>query len=228
MHSLNKSLFGGALLAAGMVATNAQAGEFIFQATNPADGAPSFAYSQAYATGLDIAYGVNGLLNTFATAYSGATGTTTASTTQTSTLMRTDISWGGDGAVGYGYGRTFMQQFFQVSNDSTLLIEWDFSGTDGYSSSFVLETAGGTVIFANEGLGGGTFAGSASISLSAGVDYAAIFGFRDQGSGFGPFIFSTNNQFISMTLVKDGVIPTPGALGLFGLAGFAAARRRRG
>ena len=226
MHSLNKSLFGGALLAAGMVATNAQAGEFIFQATDAA-GAPSFAYSQAYATGLDIAYGVDGLLNTFATAYSGATGTTTSSTTQTSTLMRTDISWGGDGANGFGYGRTFMQQFFQVSNDSTLLIEWDYRGTDGYASSFVLETAGGSVLFENQGQNGDPFSGSAMISLSAGVDYAAIFGFRDQASGFGPFITSTDNQFISMTLVKDGVIPTPGALGLFGLAGFAAARRRR-
>lgn len=226
MQSLNKSLFGGALLAAGMVATNAQAGEFIFQATNPADGAPSFAYSQAYANGFDIAYGP-ALLNTFATDNNAATGTTTASTTQTSTLLRTDISWDGGGSLGYGYGRTFMQQFFQVSNDSSLLIEWDFSGTDGYSSSFVLETASGAVLFSNEGTLGGAFVGSTKIALSAGVDYAAIFGFRDQTTGFGPFIFSTTNQFISMTLLKDGVVPTPGAMGLFGLAGLAAARRRR-
>lgn len=225
MHSLNKSLFGGALLAAGMASTNAQAGEFIFQATNPNGGQQSFAYSGVVGAPIDVAYGPD-VLNTSASSYS-AYGTVNASTTQTSTVMRTDITWGGDGGAGFGYAKTFMQQFFQVSNDSTLLIEWDFTGTDGYSSSFVLETAGGTVLFANEGLGGGTFAGSAEISLTAGVDYAAIFGFRDQGTTFGPFIFSTSNQFISMTLVKDGVIPTPGALGLFGLAGFAAARRRR-
>ena len=145
-------------------------------------------------------------------------------TTQTATSMGHTANWDGYGLLGYGFGYTFMQQFFQVSADATLLFEWDVSGTDGYAGAIVIEDATGGTLFAWSPLAGDAAAGSASVAVSAGVDYALIFGFQDIfSSGFGPFIFdSTETQFINVTLV-----PTPASAALLGLGGLVATRRRR-
>ncbi|MEM7622467.1 MAG: hypothetical protein AAF235_04615 [Planctomycetota bacterium] len=222
-------LFGGALMAAGMTA-NAQ--EFMFSDTDATGAYESFAISGAYdyytPFVTDTAYAPDAL-NTFATAYDLFRGTTTMSTSQTSTELRTEASWS-PSALGYdGFGYTFFQQFFQVTEDATMTISWDISGTDGYADAIVVEdTATGALLFAFDGLVDSA-TGSVDITLEAGVDYAAIFGFQDfldpLGSDFGPFILdSENTQFISLALSP---IPTPGSAATLALAGLVAARRRR-
>lgn len=213
------ALFGGALMAAGMSA-NAQS--FIYLDSGLGGAYPSFAQSVAYGGFGDVAYAPDPL-NTMDSAYNAYTGTTTMSTTQTANNMTASGSWDGSGVLGYGYGIAQFQQFFMVgSNDLELLIEWDVSGTDAYASSIVLETAGGTTVFAFDPLfGGDPLVGSATVPLQAGVEYAYLGGLVAGGAG--PFIFSsTDTQFVSATL-----IPAPGAAGLLGIAGLAATRRRR-
>lgn len=212
--NLNKALFGGALMAAGMTA-NAQT--FIYNATDTTGTYQSFAYSDAYGGTVDISY-ASGALNTSSTGTS-ILGTTTVSTSQTANSMRVDGQWDGTGPYGYGYGGSFIQQFFQVSANADLVIEWDFSGTDNYAFALVLEDPSFGLVFELDGLGGDPSSGSTTISLTAGTDYAVNFGLVD---GFLPFFFSTENQFISMTLV-----PAPGAIAVLGLGGLVATRRRR-
>lgn len=214
--SMNKALFGGALMAAGMTA---QAQNFIYSAYDTTNTYASFAYSSAYYGALDISY-ASGALNTYASAYSYYTGTTTAWTTQSATSMGAYGQWGGDGLLGYGYGGNLMQQFFQVSHDGYLCFEWDFSGTDNYASAIVLTDPALGVVFELDGLGGDPSSGTAMVAVSAGTDYALIFGLQN---GFFPFYFDTDVQYITV----EFKIPAPGAAALLGMGGLLAVRRRR-
>lgn len=216
MKTSTKALFGGALMAAGMTA---HAQQFVYAATSSDGAYSSFAYSVAYAYGSDVAYGP-AALNTYATSYTYLTGTTTTWTTQTNTSMGAYGSWDGGGYLGYGYGGNQIQQFFEVSEDADLLIEWDVSGTDGYAQSVVLTYADGSALYSWDGFSGAA-SGSATISLSAGTEYAIVFGLN---AGFFPFFFDTDTQYITATLVP---VPAPATAGLLGLAGLAATRRRR-
>ena len=218
MKSSNICLFGGALMAAGM---SAQAQSFIYADTDTTATYSSFAYSAAYGGALDVAYRPASL-DTFSYGYSYYTGGTTMTTSQTATSMGTTGSWDGYGYLGYGYGTSVMQQYFQVSADAQLLIEWDVSGTDGYAGTVVFEDISGTPLFVWSGLTD-PLSGSALVDVYAGVDYGLLFGLYDVASGFGPYIFSsTETQYINVTLV-----PAPGAAMLLGLGGLATTRRRR-
>lgn len=213
-------LFGGALMAAGM---SAQAQSFIYADTDTTATYSSLAYSSAYGGALDIAYRPASL-DTFSYGYSYYTGGTTMTTSQTATSMAATGTWDGSGYSGYGYGKSVMQQYFQVSANAQLLIEWDVSGTDGYAGTVVFEDISGTPLFSWSGLSD-PLSGSALVNVSAGVDYGLLFGLYDLSSGFGPFIFSsTETQYISVTLVP---VPAPGAASLLGLGGLVATRRRR-
>jgi len=212
--NLNKALFGGALMAAGMTA-NAQT--FIYNATDTTGEFSSFAYSLAAGGYLDES-NASGALNTSSTGYSYEIGTTTVSTSQTANSMRVDGQWDGGGYLPFlgGYGESVMQQFFQVSANADLIIEWDYSGTNGFPArAFVLQDPTLDVLFEVGGLAGGPTSGSVTISLTAGTDYAVVM-------WMGNTFFETENQFISMTLV-----PAPGAIAVLGLGGLVATRRRR-
>jgi|GEM_PF-1546764 len=220
-NSTKTSLFGGALMAAGL---SAQAQTFIYADTDTSGTYSSFAYSAAYGGYVDVAYRP-AALDTLSYGYSAYFGGTTMSTSQTAGEMRSEAQWDGYGLLGYGYGTNVMQQYFQVSADATLLIEWDVSGTDGYTGLGVFEDVSGSTVFAWSPLAGDSLTGSALVAVQAGVDYGLVFGMQDIfSSGFGPYIYtSTDTQFISVT-----VVPTPGAAGVLGLGGLLAARRRRG
>ena len=219
--SFTKScLFGGALLTAGMTA-NAQ--QFIINTTDSTGAYPTFA--QSAAEGDPAPYGdyvyAPSPLNTSSTAYTAANGTSTFSTSETSNTLRAEASWDGTGSAGYGYGFNNIQAFFQVSQDADLVLSWDVSGTDGFVSAFVIEDVSGATLLDVDPLGGDALSGSETVSLTAGTDYAFIGGMTN--SGFGPFITTANEtQFIQAQLV-----PAPGAMGLLGVAGLAATRRRR-
>ena len=219
--SFTKScLFGGALLTAGMTA-NAQ--QFIINANDSTGAYPSFAQSQA--NGDPAPYGdyvyAPAPLNTSSTAYTAAYGTNTFSTSETSNTLRAEAIWDGAGSAGFGYGFNNIQAFFQVSQDADLVLSWDVSGTDGFVSAIVIEDASGTTLLDVDPLAGDALSGSETVSLTAGTDYAFIGGMTN--GGFGPFIEVANEtQFIQAQLV-----PAPGAMGLLGVAGLAATRRRR-
>ncbi len=211
MRSTKVCLFGGALMAAGLTA---QAQEFIHLEGSYDGSYTSLAYSYAYGGTFNAAYAPDAL-NTLDVGYSYFTGTTTVSTHQSSTELRVQGSWAGDGAYAYGFGTAFMQQFFQVTEDAQLLISWDLQHTDGYGFAGLF--AGDTELFIlNPVQGGSPLVGSVLIDVSAGVEYLAVIDFY-------PFFFqSDTTQFISMT-----VVPTPASAGLLAAGGLLAARRRR-
>jgi len=210
----------------GRYGTNAQ--QFVFSDYDVTGAYPAFAQSRATGDPApygDTAYqGIDGNLDTYSTAYDAYNGTGTFSTSQSSNLLRAEGQWAGDGSDGFGYGISRIQAFFQVSQDADLIVSWDFSNTDNYATAIVLEDASGTAILDVQGLAGAPAIGSQTVALTAGVDYAFIGGlFGNSGFGaFGPFIFDTGLKFVEAELV-----PAPGAMGLLGIAGLAATRRRR-
>ena len=221
MQISKKYLFGGALMAAGMVA-NAQT--FNYQDTSSDGSYNSFASVQAYGGALSQAV-APAPLNTSSTGTTGLTGTTTVSTFQNPSAFGINGVWQGGGSLGYGYGGGLIQQFFTVSQNAVLRIDWDVTGTDAYIGSIVFEdVVAGAVLFELSPLDGiGGLSGSVDIPVSAGTEYGAILALQDIfATNFAPFYFNGQTQFITATL-----IPAPGAAGLLGLAGLAAVRRRR-
>jgi len=215
--TISKGLFGGALVAAGM---SAQARTFVYSAYDAAGATQSYAFSYAPYETYDYAFGPD-LLNTSTSDTDGFFGTNTFSTTQTATSMRASGRWEGDGSYGAGFGSSYILQFFQVSADAQLLIEWDFSATDNLVSADVfVDAPGGASLFSLDPSGDAV--GSAIVNVEAGVAYGIDFGLI---RGFGPFLFDTNEKFIEVTLVPGpGVV---GVLALAGLLGGGASRRRR-
>jgi MYXO-CTERM domain-containing protein len=224
MNTAQKCLFGGALMAAGVA--NAQS--FVFQdSANLPDGYggyasfSSFAYLvDQFAGAYNVAYAPDSLTTNLSTQYLDL------STTQSSNLLRIGGTWNGTPYVGpygvddFGYGGGFIQQFFEVDQDADLIISWDVSATDLFTSAFVLTAPDGSTIFELDNLGTDPAAGSAVVSLVAGQQYGAVLQLQN---GFFPFFEVADVEaFISAELV-----PAPGAAGLIGLAGLAATRRRR-
>lgn len=224
MNISKTCLFGGALAAAGVA--NAQ--QFVISDASPYSAYASLATSYAigsYSGGV-VSYAAGGSIagTSDSSAYGSAFGDQSFSTSVSSNNARVEADWNGGGAYGFGYGYAVVQMFFQVDQDADLVISWDVSNTDGYTSSFVLEdVALGATLHSNSPLLGGPLAGSETISLSAGVDYQLNLAMLDlsAGTGFPPFVTGGGN-FINAELV-----PAPGAMGVLGLAGLAATRRRR-
>ncbi|MGP1273154.1 MAG: PEP-CTERM sorting domain-containing protein [Phycisphaerales bacterium] len=215
MHMASKALFGGALMTAGVV--NAQSFNFLDSGVGGAY--PSFAYLNDTRSGeSSIAYAPASLSIGLTTVNGG-----TLSTTQSSNELRIDGVWDGTDTGGFGnlYAGGRLQQFFTITADAVLRITWDTSSTDGFTQSFVINNADGSVLFSYDGLGGDPVTGSVDVPLVAGPEYGAVLAFDNLG--FNAFFEVPNvPAFISMEL-----IPAPSSLALVGLGGLAAARRRR-
>lgn len=221
---MTKALFGGALFAAGLGGTATAAPTFLYSDTS-ADGAfQSFAYSSAFGGTPDVQY-APAALNTYSYGYSAYTGATAVTTYQYADNFGTAGAWFGGGYYGFGYGGTIMQQFFQVSENGSLVIEWDLTGTDGYAGTVAFEDSySGATLFLLDPLAGDPLSGSVTIPVSAGVDYGIVLGLNDIFvTGFNPFFLVPGAiQFINVS-----VIPAPASLALLGAGGLLATRRRR-
>jgi hypothetical protein len=221
---LKTCLFGGALFAAGL---HAHAATFVFHDADPSGAYESYALSKVLGGDFDVAV-APGALNTSSStdsAYHDAFGELTVWTTQTSNTLGAYGYWDGGGSYGFSYGYNRVAQFFSVSEDAQLLIEWDVTGTDAYVYAELIDIDGGG-IFQFDGLSGDPLAGSATINLAAGKTYLAYFGLDHWF--FPYFRVGGETQFITMTLLPAATtIPLPSAAGMGALAGLAVFRRGR-
>ncbi|MFG0306081.1 MAG: hypothetical protein ACF8Q5_07685 [Phycisphaerales bacterium JB040] len=169
-------------------------------------------------------------LNTFDSGWNSYNGGNTLSTTQTDTFMGTTAQWNGEGSDGYGYAMTYLFQYFEVSEDSQLLVEWDITNMDAYQGVQVFEILSppgespliNLVYRMNPAVDGDAFSGAELVSLSAETSYYLEFGFHSTNQ-YDPVIFyDTEEKFISLTLV-----PSPGVGMVLGLGVLVGTRRRR-
>lgn len=178
MHrTASNLLFGGTLVLAGVPAA---AQEFILFDEGPNDGLGSYAYAYvaiddpdsplAY---LDAADDTSPLLATI-TGTSAAYGTSTVTASSNAYSIGVSSEWDGNGAYGYAYNEADVFQYFQVTEDGDLTIEWDFRGVSPGGAIFVervSEGGGFPLFFLDLELGGGQQTGTAMIPVNTGQDY---------------------------------------------------------
>lgn len=210
MDKATKTLFGGALLSAGMVA-NASAQSFTLPGNIPP-------YADTFVTGYVYDYytignlggqSVNGGFGdsySVNTAYGNAFGeiTATSLTAQSDGIGNTD-SYGGAFADAYGY--------LSVDQDATLDLAWDFTGEGGFGPlgriQIVDWSAGGVLVFETDAF----TAGTNSVDLFAGTNYGIL-------------VRATSAPGTS-AFANAVLVPAPASAALLGLGGLAAVRRRR-
>ncbi len=208
MNKTTKTLFGGALLSAGMVA-NAQS--FTLPGNIPpyADTFVTAYVYDYYTIGNLGGQSVNGGFGdsySVSSAYGSATGSITANELSASAdgFGNTD-SLGGAFADAYGY--------VSVTQDAQLDLAWDFTGEGAFGPlgriRIVDFSAGGVLVFETTAFSAGT----ASVDLFA-------------GSNYGVLVRATASQDTS-AFATATLIPAPASVALMGLAGLAAVRRRR-
>ncbi|MEL6499497.1 MAG: hypothetical protein AAF937_12150 [Planctomycetota bacterium] len=211
MDTPSKSLFGGALLSAGMVA-NASAQSFTLPGNivpYPDTVTAAYVYDYYALGGAVGGYTVNG---GFGDSYSVATayGTADASITATELSASADAS-GVTDPFGFAYGSSY--GYLSLTADGALDLAWDFTSEDAGGPlgniTIVDWSAGGALVFETDAF----TAGSASVPLIAGTNYG-ITVLANAGPG--------GTAFGTATLV-----PAPASAAIMGLAGLAAARRRR-
>lgn len=220
------ALFGGALFAAGVA--HAQELEFAsngggyFASTYTTaigyDGLTNYVYEQ------NISYSPSEIAAPVFAADGGWTGGASITATQ-----MTAVAYAGSTALGdYANARGIAYAYVQQSADTQVRFDWDFSneipGEDPYFSFIqVFDFTNGVLAFSVDVTGdpASAFAGSAVITLEAGVGYGITLSsdiFEDAALG------TAANGVATASLT---VIPAPGAAGLLGVAGLVAARRRR-
>lgn len=195
-----RSLFGGALLAAGLMAP-AQAQNLIIGYAN----AQTYAFDYFYGNGdLDswVSSGPFTLSSSSVNNYASAYGKVEANNLH----IRTEASAGGFGGFAYGYDRF---NYFNVDQDLTANVNWDFTG--GFGRVNIYDLTLNTNILSN----GGSATGSTPLNLLQSHLYY-IEGLSGASLGHGD-----NISYWEMS------VPAPGAAGLLGVAGLVAARRRR-
>ena len=209
MDTTTKTLFGGALLTAGMSMASAQS------FTLPGN-IPPYADTilQAYVYDFYTIGTVGGYVNNsgFGSSYSQSTayGSATASITANTLNAQSDGSGNTDylgGAFAQAYG------YLGVTQDAALNVSWDFTGEGGFGPlgniTITDFTNGGVVVFETDAFS----AGSDSVQLLAGINY-------------GINLTATSSQGTS-AFASAILVPAPGAMGLLGAAGLVAGRRRR-
>ncbi|MEO1534332.1 MAG: hypothetical protein AAFS11_02050 [Planctomycetota bacterium] len=210
MNKSTKTLFGGALLSAGMVA-NASAQSF----TQPGNIPP---YADDFTTGFVYDYytignvggqtvnGGFGSSYSISTAYGSAMGSITANQ-----LSASSDGFGNTDAYGGAYGNAY--GYLSVTEDATLDLAWDFTGEGGFGPLGTIQivdwSSGGVLVFETD-------------AFTAGTDSVDLFA----GTNYGILVVATSapgtSAFATATL-----IPAPASAALMGLAGLAATRRRR-
>jgi hypothetical protein len=212
MNAATKTLFGGALLTAGMSVAHA-APEFTQPGNIPPyadDSQVAYVYDY-YAFGL-VPQGGYILNGGFGSSYSVSTAYGSASgLLDTDALIARADATGNTDAYGFAYGRSY--GYLSVTEDAILNLAWDFTG-EGFGGplgeiEIIDWSSGGNLVFETDAF----TAGTASVNLLAGTNYG-INVLANAGSG--------STAFASAILV-----PAPGAVGLLGAAGLVAARRRR-
>jgi hypothetical protein len=200
-----RSLFGGALLAAGIAAPTAHAQNFAFQdsysyvaAFDASDYSP-FSYDYFFGPGF----------HSVSASVDGAGSDITASINQISNSSRSSAkSYLGGGINFYSY--------FTVDNNTLANINWDFSADEGPGGQWIDSylaindlSTGGQVFFTDLN----NPIGSTQVKLETQHQYF-LQGVTVAWNGAGTSSFNVS-------------IPAPGAAGLLGVAGLVAARRRR-
>lgn len=130
--------------------------------------------------------------------------------------------WLGNGTQGQGYTDSWSQIYFRVDQDAELHLSWDLSELGAFTSrgGFLLyeDTPTGFVGIASA-VTDDPFppadVGSMVVQLEAGVDYGLELAFQ------GARLRGMGNH------VTARLVPAPASIGVLGLAGVAAARRRR-
>ncbi|MEL6795217.1 MAG: hypothetical protein AAFO89_00175 [Planctomycetota bacterium] len=210
MDKTTKTLFGGALLSAGMVA-NASAQSFTLPGNVPpyADTVTEAVVYDYYTIGTVGGYNVNG---GFGDSYS-------VSITEGSAMGSIDannLSASADAAgvtdyLGFAFGRAY--GYLGVTEDADLNLAWDFTAEGGGGPlgniTIVDWSAGGVLVFETDAF----TAGSATVPLLAGVNYGIAL---VANAGPGATAFATAD-----------LVPAPASAALLGFGGLAAARRRR-
>ena len=195
-----KSLFGGALLAAGVV--------------NGAANAQSFNLTYANINVGAYAYGVSGpSYDPFVGAggWSVSASEPGAIATSVGNAGLIDMTAYSD-ANGGAFAAAFIVQF-DVTANASATASWDFSGDFfGASAPFIIDDLTNAVNLLT--VAPGTAAGSAGVSLVAGNSYQLT-----------AFPFATGQG--TGTSLANLVIPAPSSAALLGLGGLIATRRRR-
>ncbi|MEM1186437.1 MAG: hypothetical protein AAGI53_15720 [Planctomycetota bacterium] len=212
MDKMTKTLFGGALMTAGL-ATGAAAQQFTQPGNIPpyADDFTAAYVYDFYAFGGAIGgVQING---GFPSSYDvgSAYGSAEASITNTTLDAYAEAFTNSDTAYGFSYGAAY--GYLSVTADAALNLAWDFTAEGAGGPLGVIQivdwSAGGVLVFETTAF----TADVASVDLFAGTNYGILVR-ANAGPG--------GSAFASAQLV-----PTPGALSMLGLAGLAAARRRR-
>ncbi|MEO0632023.1 MAG: hypothetical protein AAFY46_15060 [Planctomycetota bacterium] len=210
MNKTSKTLFGGALLSAGMVA-NASAQSFTLPGNIPpyADTVVQAYVYDYYTIGTVGGYNVNG---GFGDSYSVSVAEGSGMGAIDANSLSASADAGGvtdyfGFALGGAYG------YLGVTEDASLELAWDFSaeGAGGPLGNITVVdwSAGGVLVFETDAF----TAGTASVPLLAGVNYG-ITVLANAGPGATAFATAT-------------LVPAPASAAIMGLAGLAAVRRRR-
>jgi len=202
MQTTTRSLFGGCLLAAGLVANPAAAQTFVLLPTSPDGAYQSQALADAFSYDA-LSYAVDILPPLFVNDAGFATGygTTVVTAATNGSEMFTEADWFGGGLFDRGLGLTTCQQFFRVSSPAFIRAEWSLAGTDGTAFAFIADSFSPDFLLLLDPLTPGTpLSGSVLIPADPRTDYLTLFGFDPTFDFGGTRISSLQTQFIHFTL----------------------------
>lgn len=212
MDKATKTLFGGALMTAG-IATAHAAPEFTLPGNIPpyADTiVGAYAYDYYTAPYFAGGYTENGGFGDSYTVSAPTGNLATGSITSTALTASADASGNTDylgGAFAYSYG------YVSVTENATLNMAWDFTQEGGFGPIGEIQvidwSAGGVLVFETTPF----TAGSDSVDLFAGTNYGILVLANAGGGG--------------TASASAVLVPAPGVMGVLGAAGLVATRRRR-
>lgn len=199
-----RSLFGGALVSAGLVSAQAPAQSFnisrgsgnayaIEYAGPSSDFDNTFNYGPFAVQSNAISEGIS----------VGAYASGNATMIRASAFINDQTGLGGRAFGGCSY------TYFTVDQDLTAAVNWDWTQVGSYGDAYLTDLSTGQLLLDTSGH---TF-GSQPLSLLSGHDYVV--------RGVAGVLGGTRHSFWEVS------IPAPGTLGLLAAAGMVASRRRR-